>query len=90
MATGSERPKQAETGQRDELQQHLSAALPLIYALSRRETLTNELTALQAKISDLDNELGALYSAALDGGWTVELLSSANLVLPDSATPRTG
>lgn len=87
MATASELHKQAEKGQRDAVQQRLSAALPLIYGLSRRETLTNELTALQAKISDLDTELGTHYLAALNGGWTDDELSSANLVLPDSAIP---
>lgn len=90
MATRPELGKHAEEGPRDQLQQRLSAALPLIHALSRRETLISKLKIIQDTISDLDNELEAHYTDALEGGWTAELLSAANLVLPDSATPRKG
>lgn len=88
MATAAELRKHAEKIQRDALQTRLDAAQPLIDDLSKRETLTDKVTALQTEIIELDTSIGAHYRAALDGGWTAGELASANLNVPKNATRR--
>ncbi len=88
MATAAELRKHAEKIQRDALQARLDAVQPLIDDLSKRETLTEKVAALQTEITELDTSIGVHYRAALNGGWTADELAAANLNVPKTATRK--